>query len=348
MSSLMRRSFCLGMMLCAALPVAAAFAQPVPLEKSTVSLGIGGKIQLPYLAVNIAQYRGYFKEEGLTVNYNEFQSGPDSLKALVGGSVDFVSGAYEHTLYLQARGQFITSIALQNNSFGVVIALSKARAAAYKSPADLNGLKLGVTGPGSSSALAINLLMAKAGLDTDQVSMIGVGAGSAAIAMMKSGRIDGESNFDPVVTRLEADGDLVPIVDTRTKEGLDFLYGGPFAGSAITTMPSFIKSNPKTVQAFANGMVKALHWLQKASAEEIADALPPEFYAGDKEIYKKALAANREMLSHDGIVTPALAANSYRVIASFNEDVKNAKVDIAKTYDASFAERANKTIPGMN
>ena len=81
-------------------------------------LGIGGKIQLPYLAVNVAQYRGYFKEEGLTVNYNEFQSGPDSLKALVGGSVDFVSGAYEHTLYLQARGQFITSIALQNNSFG--------------------------------------------------------------------------------------------------------------------------------------------------------------------------------------------------------------------------------------
>src|SRR3954452_15059482 len=163
----MRRHLWLEALLAGATLLSAgpAAAQKAALEKPTVTFGIGGKIQLPYLAVNIAEQRGYFKEEGLTVNFNEFQAGPDSLKALVGGSVDFVSGAYEHTLYLQARGQYITSIALQNNSFGVVIALSKARAAAYKSPADLNGLKLGVTGPGSSSALAINLLMAKAGLN---------------------------------------------------------------------------------------------------------------------------------------------------------------------------------------
>src|SRR5690242_17709717 len=117
------RSLSVGLQVwCAALFIgAAAAAEPAALEKPSVTLGIGGKIQLPYLAVNVAQERGYFKEEGLTVHFNEFQSGPDSLKALVGGSVDFVSGAYEHTLYLQARGQFITSIALQNNSFGVVI-----------------------------------------------------------------------------------------------------------------------------------------------------------------------------------------------------------------------------------
>ena len=159
--------------------------------------------------------------------------------------------------------------------------------------------------------------------------------------MMKSGRLDGEANFDPVITRLVIDGDLVPVVDTRTKAGLDYLYGGPFAGSAISTTPDFIKNNPKTVQALVNGMVKALHWLQTASVDEIASALPPEFYAGDKEFYKKAVQANREMLSKDGIVTPALSENTYRIISSFNESVKNAKIDMAKTYDASFAKSAN-------
>jgi NitT/TauT family transport system substrate-binding protein len=99
-------------MLAAGAPASAQQA----LEKNTVTLGIGGKIQLPYLAVNIAQHRGFFKEEGLTVEFNEFQGGSNSLQALIGGSVDFVSGAYEHTLYLQARGQTITSVALQNNS----------------------------------------------------------------------------------------------------------------------------------------------------------------------------------------------------------------------------------------
>jgi NitT/TauT family transport system substrate-binding protein len=322
---------------------ASAAAQPA-LEKPTVTLGIGGKIQLPYLAVNIAQHRGFFKEEGLTVEFNEFQGGSNSLQALLGGSVDFVSGAYEHTLYLQARGQVITSVALQNNSFGVVIALAKERAAAYKSPKDLQGLKIGVTAPGSSSALALGLLMAKDNLTTEKIAIIGVGAGSQAIATMKSGRLDGEANFDPVITKLTVDGDLVPVIDTRTKQGLEYLYGGPFAGSAISTTPAFIKSNPNTVQAFVNGMVKALRWLQHASVGEIADALPLEYYAGDKNIYKRSLQANVGMLSRDGVVTQALGEATLRMIAWANEDVRKGKIDIGKTYDASFAIKASKNI----
>jgi len=339
----MRRPFLLALALLAAF-AANALAQTAAPEKPAVKLGIGGKIQLPYLAVNIADRRGYFKEQGLTVEFEEFKGGSDSLKALVGGSVEFIAGAYEHTLYLQAKGETITSIALQNNSFGVVVALTKEKAAAYKSPKDLAGLTIGVTAPGSSSALALSLLLSKVGLKDDALSIIGVGAGSQAVATVKAGRLDGEANFDPVITRLVFDGDLVPVVDTRTKAGLDYLYGGPFAGSAISTTPDFIKNNPKTVQAFANAMVKALHWLQKATLDEIADSLPPEFYAGDKDIYKKAVQANREMLSKDGIVTPALAENTYRIIASFNEGVKNAKIDMAKTYDASFAQNANKAM----
>ncbi len=50
------------------------------------------------------------------------------------------------------------------------------------------------------------------------------------------------------------------------------------------------------------------------------------------------------MLSKDGIVTPALADNTHRIIASFNESVNKAKLDMAKTYDASFATKANQAM----
>lgn len=317
---------------------------PAALERPTVTLGIGGKTQLPYLPVNIAQLRGYFRQEGLTVRFDEFRGGSHSLQALLGGSVDFISGAYEHTLYLQAKGQFINAVALQNNSFGVVIALSKKRAAAYKSPSDLRGLKFGVTAPGSSSALALGLLMAKAGLTTDDISVIGVGTGAAAIAAMKSGELDGEANFDPIITKLTSDGDVVPVIDTRRKEGLEYLYGGRFAGSVISTNADFVKHNPATVQAFVNAMVRALRWLHSASTDEIVEALPPEFQAGDKKAYTMAVEANREMLSPDGIVTPALAAATYRVIASSSEEVRTAHIDLSRTYDSHFAEQANASI----
>ena len=40
---------------------------------------------------------------------------------------------------------------------------------------------------------------------------------------------------------------------------------------------------------------------------------------------------NREMLSKDGIVTPALANNTRRIIASFNDGVKNANICLLYT-----------------
>src|SRR5262249_11870365 len=205
------------------------------------------KIQIPYLAVNIAEHKGYFKEQGLTVEFNDFGGGgSDSLKALVSGSVDFIAGAYEHTLYLQARGQTITSVALQNNSFCVVIALSSKRAAATKPPKALGGPKMAVPARGPASPWRLRLFPSKVNLPADQISIIGVGAGNSALAMMKSGRLDGEANFDPVITRLVLDGDLVPVVDTRTKAGLDYLYGGALAGWSISPNPELHQQNTRT------------------------------------------------------------------------------------------------------
>ncbi|MFL4993628.1 MAG: ABC transporter substrate-binding protein, partial [Microvirga sp.] len=74
-----------------------AFAQGAP-EKAKVTLGVGGKPLLYYLPLTIAERKGYFKQQGLEVEINDFGGGAKSLQALVGGSVDVVTGAYEHTI----------------------------------------------------------------------------------------------------------------------------------------------------------------------------------------------------------------------------------------------------------
>jgi NitT/TauT family transport system substrate-binding protein len=73
-----------------------------------------------YLPLTIAERRGYFAKEGLDVEINDFQGGAKALEALVGGSADVVCGAYEHTLYMAAKGIAIKAVALQANSFGLV------------------------------------------------------------------------------------------------------------------------------------------------------------------------------------------------------------------------------------
>ena len=175
-------------------------------EKLKITIGVGGKSLFYYLPLTIALQKGYFKDEGLDVEVQDFPGGARALQALLGGSVDVVSGAFEHTVTQQAKGQNIEALMLQGKYAGIVLGMSKAKAPAYKSPADLKGMKIGVTAPGSSTSMFVNVLLAKAKLPPDSVAIIGVGATAGAVAIMKRGEIDAIANLDPVVSQLECDG----------------------------------------------------------------------------------------------------------------------------------------------
>jgi NitT/TauT family transport system substrate-binding protein len=318
-----------------------AWAQTAALEKPAITLAVGGKTLVAFLPLTIAERLRLFEQEGLRVEINDFQGGSRALQSLVGGSADVVCGSYEHTILTRAKGVGIKAIALQNDSLGTVIGLSKEKAKSYRSPKDLAGLKLGVTSPGSASFLGIALLLAKEGVTVDKVSIIGVGTGASAVAAMKSGQIDGMSNFDPAILMLERDGALVPIVDSRTRKGLDELYGGPIAGSSFYVSDDFIKKNPRTAQAFANAIVKALRWLDKASVEEIVAAVPAEYYSGgDRATYAKMVELNRGAFSKDGRIDLKAAENTYRALAAHEAVLKDAKVDLKETFDNTFVEKA--------
>src|SRR5437588_3105302 len=133
-----------------ALSVAGA-AHGQTLEKKQVTLGVGGKTALYYLPLTICERLGYFKEQGLDVTINDFRGGAQSLQALVGGSVDVVTGAYEHTIRMQAKGQDIVAVIELGRFPGLVLGVRTDRAASYKSASDLKGMKIGVSAPGSST-----------------------------------------------------------------------------------------------------------------------------------------------------------------------------------------------------
>src|SRR6187399_3634847 len=159
----------------------AATAHAQGLEKPKLTIGVGGKPLIYYLPLTIAERNGYFKAEGLDVEILDFPGGARALQALLGGSVDVVSGAYEHTITQQAKGQFIEALVMQGKYAGIVLGMTKEKAAAYKSPADLKDMKIGVTAPGSSTNMFVNILLAKQGLKPDAAAYIGVGATAGAV-----------------------------------------------------------------------------------------------------------------------------------------------------------------------
>ena len=321
---------------------AVSFAQDAKLEKPSLTLAVGGKTLVAYLPLTIADRLGFFKHEGLQVEIDDFAGGAKALQSLVGGSADVVCGAYEHTIFMAAKDVKITAIALQNDSFGLVVGLSKEKAKSYKGPADLKGLKIGVTSPGSASTVGLSLLLAKANLTLNDVSVIGVGGGARAVTAMQSGQIDGMANFDPVMSMLERGDNFVSIVDTRKQKDLDELYSGPFAASAFYMQSSFTKNNPRTTQAFVNAIYASLQWIANATTDQIVDAVSADYYGGDKELYRAVVEKNRGRFSKTGQISMATAQNVLRIIASQDEKVKASTIDLAETFDNSFLEKAQK------
>jgi len=309
-------------------------------EKPRVALGVGGKSLLYYLPLTIAERRNFFKDEGLEVEINDFGGGARSLQALVGGSVDVVTGAYEHTIRMQAKGQDIRAVCELGRFPAIVIAVRKDKAGQIKSPADFKGAKIGVTAPGSSTALLAQYAMVKAGLKPTDAAIIGVGAGPSAVAAMKKGEIDVISHLDPVVAKLEADGDVQVLIDTRTEAGTRALFGGSNPAAVVYTRKEFIDRNPVTTQRLVNAFVKSLKWLQTAKPEDVAEAVPPEYHLGDKPLYIKAVQNSLESYSRDGIVQRAGMESVLDMLKQLDPELKDAKIDLAATFDERFVRKA--------
>src|SRR5438093_8133275 len=128
--------------LIAASAVAAAAPAAEKLEQSKVTIAVGGRTLFYYLPLTLADRLGYFKDEGLAVEIADFPGGAKALQAMVGGSADIVSGAFEHVVDMHAKGVSVQEFVLQDRYSGIVLGLTKAKAATYKSPKDLRGLKI--------------------------------------------------------------------------------------------------------------------------------------------------------------------------------------------------------------
>jgi NitT/TauT family transport system substrate-binding protein len=69
---------------------------------------------------------------------------------------------------------------------------------------------------------------------------------------MKKGEIDLISHLDPVIAKLEADGDVQVLIDTRTEAGTRALFGGSNPAATLYSKKDFIDRNPVTTQRLVN------------------------------------------------------------------------------------------------
>lgn len=320
-----------------------AWARDVP-EKPELHIA-AASTGITYLPMLVAKQRGYFKDEGLDVTIAAFSGGSKTLEALLGGSSDMVAGAYSNTITMATKGQHLVVVAAQVICPGWIFGVSQKHEADVKSPKDLKGMRIGVSAPGSSTHMAVNYILHKAGLQPSDVSIIGVGQAAGAVAAMQAGQIDALIVNDPSATILTKDGSMRPLENMRTADGNVKVFGSDYPESSVFATKDFIDKNPKTVQAVANAIVRAEKWIAKATPQQVAENVPPQYLGDNKTLYAEAFTNSRRCIAQNGEITPKGAETVHQVLAAFDPAVAAAKIDLAATYDNRFVKKAAEVQP---
>jgi NitT/TauT family transport system substrate-binding protein len=311
-------------------------------EKSKVSIAVGGKSAFYFLPLTIAEQLGYFRAEGLDVEISDFAGSARALQAVGGGSADVVSGAYENTINLQSKNQMFQSFVLQGRAPQIAVGVSRRAMPGYRAVAELRGKKIGVSAPGSSTNMVASIVLARAGLKASDVSFIGVGASTAAVAALRSGQVDAMSNTDPVMTMLEQKGEVRIISDTRTLKGTQEVFGGPMPAACLYAPLEYVQKNPNTCQALANAIVHALKWLQTAGPSDIIKTVPESYLLGDRGLYLASFNKVREAIALDGLLHEDAAKTALKALAAFETGIRPDKIELGKTYTNDFAQKAKE------
>src|SRR5471032_2954928 len=135
------------------------------LAQSKITLAVGGGSCLCYLPTILAKQLGEFEKAGLAVEVVDFKGGSESLKAVIGGSADVVSGYFDHCVNLAAKGQHLQAFVVYDRFPGFALVVSPKHTAEINSIKDLANKKIGVSAPGSSTDFFLKYMLNKNGVD---------------------------------------------------------------------------------------------------------------------------------------------------------------------------------------
>lgn len=233
--------FCMTLAILAGLMAQRAPAQ----ETMRVAIPLFPTAAFPLL---VASDRGFFRNEGLTVEPIRINSAPTTYQALISGDVHAAAGAPTGLLPSHAQGADVISVGSWDNLVPYVW-VTRDKIADIR---ELRGKKIGVNRAGSKPWLIVQVLLQDAGLDAAKdLTLLQMGGGSQErIGALLRGGIDAtlaDVMFEPIMK----------------KRGFHVLRGKPtpFINAPIAVKRSFATGQRATLKKFVKAYADATRYL---------------------------------------------------------------------------------------
>ncbi|MEV0152092.1 MULTISPECIES: ABC transporter substrate-binding protein [unclassified Nonomuraea] len=234
------------------------------LEKTTIKVGA---LPIPDVApLHIAIAKGYFKDEGLTVEPVVITGGAAAIPQIKSGALDISQGNYVSTFLATSKGEKVKMIAdmyqAGPNTFNIMVP----KDSPIKTVADLKNKTVLVNNLQNVAQLAVTTQLKVAGLSETDVKFAAKPFPEMANAVT-SGQADAAWLTEPFITATQTQLGFRKLADTMTGQMEDF----PIAGWMATD--EWTQKNPKTMAAFQRAVAKATA-LASSDRKEVEKVLP--------------------------------------------------------------------------
>lgn len=316
-------------------------AEPVKVE-----VGISGAAT--DVGFFIADKKGYFRDEGLAVTLTNFDTASKMVAPLGTGQLDVGGGAPSVGLYNAiVRGVDIKIVADKGatppgHGFQPLMIRSDLIASGrFKTLADLKGLTIAVSGPGTGASATLNEAAKKGGLAFKDVNTMYLAFPQQVLALGNKA-IDGALTTEPNATEEEKRGVAVRFM------GDDVIYPNHQVATVLFS-GSFLRTKPDAAKHFVHAYVRALRDYNDAldkdgrlagpQSEEVVKILTEDSEIKDPAIYHAIVPPG---LNPDGFVNIPTLANDLAFFKQTGDIEGNVTVD--QIIDNSLVEAAVKDL----
>jgi NitT/TauT family transport system substrate-binding protein len=278
----------------------------------------------------------FFKEQGVDLEIQNAGGAVGATSLVASGASDLAIGAVEAMPGQVLRGAPMKAIYMYSDR--PIFRLAFIKGSKVQDVQALKGAHVGLLSPASSSAILLQFILSKAGMRIEDVTLVPLGVGPAAVVAVKAGQADALIYHDTFYPFLERNGVELTYYNSPALDR-------PFAGQGIFGLETYFQSKPQLATAFLRGLTKSLAYATRdpAGATRAFAQLHPEI--GKNLVLEEAAWRERVKITHSikgvwGQMDDQIWENLLDVLLTGG--VIKQKPPIDKLYTNEFVTAANK------
>jgi NitT/TauT family transport system substrate-binding protein len=304
---------------------------------ATVRVGVVGATG--EAGIYVAQEKGYFREQGITIDWSQFQAGQQMIPLLGSGQLDVgtggISAGLVNAVALDIPLRIVADegyIAPGSRWQGIVVRKALVDNGTFRGCPDYKGLRVANVTDGNTGHIVLARTLAECGLDLADIDLTLMPFPDMLIAF-QNGALDAAFFVEPFITRGEEAGLFV-----LTKSGGEAYPGQQ--GAVLLYAPQFIANRREVAQRFMVGYLQGVRAYTAATQRGVDRSEVIEILS--------RLTSIREPALLDRLAPVTLNPDGYINTSAFADDVQwwfdrgytRTHVDPTQIVDHSFVDYA--------